>query len=332
MNNPLIRFVIIGSGNISSTYVRVINEIENAQLAGFISRSSKEKLEENYNIAVAEKLHEFKEDFDAVIICTPNGLHHKTAIEAAKMGKHVLTEKPLDISLNAINLMINYCKNAGVKLGVAYQRRFSPDNKIIKKIITEGKLGKIFSVDLRVKNYRDQNYYDSSEYRGTWEIDGGGPFIQQASHYIDLYSWFFGAPDKVVSSYDTFVHKIETEDHGVALLRHSNGMIGTIVVSTAAKPGFDARFEIHSEKGTVFLENDAILKWLIDGIENPSKSVEMNINSGAASAFVTDISGHKAVVADFINSINYNVDPFITGESAKISTELILRIYSNKIF
>ncbi|MEO8399244.1 MAG: Gfo/Idh/MocA family oxidoreductase [Ignavibacteriaceae bacterium] len=207
----------------------------------------------------------------------------------------------------------------------------SPDNIIIKKLISKNKLGKIFAADLSVKNYRDDNYYKDSAYRGTKNIDGGGPFIQQASHYIDLYAWFFGKPEKIVSMLDTFVHNIETEDYGSAILRHKNGMIGTIIASTAVKPGFDSRFEIHSERGTIILENDIITAWIIERMENPSKAKNMKIHSGASSASVNDTSGHELIIKDFIRSVNENREPCVSGDSAKIATEIILEIYSNKI-
>jgi len=331
MNN--FRFVIVGSGNISNTYCNAIDKLEAIDIVGVVSRSGNKPkaLEPRDDVEVAPTISQITKDFDAVILCTPNGYHHKGAIEAADLGKHVLTEKVLDISMDAMDTIINSCKENGVRLGVAYQRRMSPDNQIIKKMIESGQLGKISSVDLRVKNYRDQAYYDSSPYRGTWEIDGGGCFIQQAAHYIDLYSWFFGIPNQVISALGTFTHDIEVEDHGAVLLRHEDGKIGTIIASTATKPGFDARFEIHSDKGTVILENDIITQWSIDGLSNPSKSQSMEIHSGASSASVSDTSGHEAIITDFVNAVRERREPVVSGNAARLATELILKIYNNTI-
>jgi UDP-N-acetyl-2-amino-2-deoxyglucuronate dehydrogenase len=332
MDVKKIRFVIVGSGNISNTYVKALKKIENAELIGVVSRTGKKPSSiENENLEVADSIKKIKSDFDAVILCTPNGLHHESAIEAASVGKHVLTEKPLDISIESMDAMINSCKKANVKLAVAYQRRTSPDNVTIKKLIEQKKLGKIFAADLSVKNYRDDNYYKSGKYRGTWNTDGGGPFMQQASHNIDLYGWFFGKPEKVVSFYDTFTHNIETEDHGAALLRHSNGMIGTIIASTVAKPGFAGKLEIHSELGTIVMENDVITKWLIDGVSNPGKNVGLEIHSGASTASVEDTQRHEAIIHDFITSIIDDREPIVSGESARIATEIILQIYNNRV-
>jgi predicted dehydrogenase len=248
-------------------------------------------------------------------------------VQAAGLGKHVLSEKPLDVSLKAIDAIIAACRKNRVKLGVCFQRRMSPDNQAVKRLIDEGKLGRIYAADLAVKFYRQQSYYDSATYRGTWAIDGGGPFMQQASHQIDLYAWMFGMPERVKSIIGTLAHHMESEDHGAALLQHPGGMIGTIVASTVARPGFPARFEIHAEAGSLTLENDLITRWLVEGQENPSRPPAAAIHSGAASAAVADTSGHEAILADFIAAIREDREPAVTGESARQTTELILEIY-----
>lgn len=328
--NTNIKFAIIGSGNIASTYISAIQKIDNAEAVAIISRNTQNL--PNFNgLPIFQSLSEINIDFDAVIICTPNGYHHIGAIEAAKLGKHVLCEKPIDITLESIDKMIATCKENKVQLGVAYQRRFSSDNPIIKKLLEKNKLGKIFSVDLSIKNYRDDAYYNSSPYRGTYNIDGGGPFIQQASHYIDLYYWYFGKPTKLVSQLGTFVHDLEVEDHGAAICLHDSGMIGTITASTATKPGFPAKMEIYSDKGYVILENDIITDWDIEGVENPTmQASNENTHTGAATAAVDDTTNHELIINDFINAINTNGQPLVTGESARNATEIILDIYNNQ--
>ena len=327
------KFVIVGSGNICKTYVTAIDKLPGCDLVGLVSRKLKkpEFLKDNHSIEIAESIKKIQAEFNAVILATPNGLHHKGAIEAADMGKHVLTEKVLDISIENMDVMINACKKNNVKLGTAYQRRMSPDNIIMKKILDEKKLGKIFAADLSAKFYRGQDYYDSGVYRGTMDIDGGGPFIQQAAHNIDIFCWFFGLPDKVVSMLDTFNHNIECEDHGSVLLKYKDGMSGTIIASTIAKPGFPGRLEIHSKAGTVIMENDIITTWAIDGMENPSKAGEFKVHSGAASASVSDTAEHEAILKDFIDAVQEDREPAVSKDSARMATELILKIYDNTI-
>ncbi len=321
------RFVIIGTGNIAGTYASAIGKISDAEVAGAVSREARRPGWAGDSVEVASSLSSMGTRYDAVIICTPNSHHHEAAIEAAELGKHVLCEKPIDISLASADAMVDACRKAGVKLGVAYQRRMSPDIAGVKKHLDAGTLGRVFAAELTVNNYRDDAYYNSSRYRGTKSVDGGGPFMQQASHYIDIYTWYFGKPSKVISMLDTFIHDIEVEDHGAALLRHENGMIGVIVASTAAKPGFDARLEIDGEKGTVVLENDVIVKWAVDGVGNPSRPRDIKIMSGASSHTVADTALHEAIVKDFISAVRENREPAVTGESARLATEVILMIY-----
>jgi predicted dehydrogenase len=327
-----LKFVIVGTGNISNTYVQAISKIPDCEITGIISRSGKapSSLENADSVIIADSLKNMHAAYDAVILCTPNSYHHTGAIEAAALGKHVLVEKPLDINLINCNTMIAACHKANVKLGVAYQRRLSGDNPLIKKLIEDNVLGRIFAVDLSVKYYRDENYYKSSPYRGTRSIDGGGPFMQQASHYIDLYGWLFGKPDKIISSLHTYVHHIESEDHGTALCFHKN-MTGTITTSTATKPGFPAELEIHSDKGTVILENDVITFWAIDGVDNPSPREHTNKHTGAATPLVNDTTNHEMIIKDFVNAVHENREPMVSGADARLATEIILEIYKNNI-
>ena len=328
LNNQKIRFVIIGSGNISNTYISAIRKIPSASVVGIITRNLSKPLKSS-DIPYYDSLKNINVEYDAVIICTPNGLHHISVIEAASLGKHVLCEKPIGITIPEIDDMIASCNKFGVKLGVTYQRRYSSDNPIIKELIAENKLGKIFSVDLSVKNYRDDNYYNSAEYRGTLNIDGGGVFIQQACHYIDLYYWFFGKPSKLISKLGTFIHDLEVEDHGAVICEHIDGMISTITASTATKPGFPAKMEIYSDKGYLILENDVITQWQIEGIDNPSKDSNKNSHTGSSTATVEDTTNHEFILNDFVDAIISDRDPLITGESAKNATEIILDIYKH---
>jgi UDP-N-acetyl-2-amino-2-deoxyglucuronate dehydrogenase len=334
MADPL-RFVIVGSGNIANTYVEVIRKLPEAQLAGIVSRSGRRpsrlggKPGNEPGVEVQPSMRDMKTPFDAVILATPNGLHHEGIIEAARLGRHVLTEKPLEISLEAADRSIEACRAAGVTLGVSFQRRMSPDNAAVKALIDSGRLGKLFAADLAVKFFREQSYYDSAPYRGGWAIDGGGPFMQQACHQVDLYLWFFGMPQEVRSFTATLAHRMEAEDHGAAVLRHAEGMIGTMIASTVARPGFPARLEIHAEAGSIVMENDIITRWMVDGVDNPSglQSAAIHSGSGAAGAMVADTTGHEAIVRDFIHAVRDKRPPAVTGEEARLATELILRIY-----
>lgn len=168
------RFAIIGTGNIARTYVAAVEKLPGLEVVGFVSRSGRRPEYAPGGHEVARSLGEIRGNFDAVILATPPGLHHVDAIAAAELGKHVLTEKPLDVTRENMDAMITACRDAGVKLGVTYQRRMSPDNQAVKKLLDDGAMGRIYAADLSVKFYRDQAYYDSAPYRGTYDIDGGG--------------------------------------------------------------------------------------------------------------------------------------------------------------
>lgn len=325
------RFVIIGSGNISRTYFQAIARIRTAAIVAMVSRTRARPDFVSEDVEIASDLSGIKAAYDGVIIATPNGLHHHGAIGAARLGKHVFAEKPLDITEAGMETTIAACRENRVKLGVAFQHRTSPDNIALKKLIDDGILGRIYSADYTVRCWRDQGYYDSGDWRGTLKIDGGGPFMQQACHELDLYTWFFGMPEHVCSFIDTFSHDIEVEDHGAAIFRHTDGMIGSFVASTIAFPGFDPTLTLHTEKGTVVVTNGIITGWHIPGHDNPSRVPDRVIHSGAASAAVTDTAGHEALLSDFVESVHEDRKPLVSGESAKSATELALRIYRREI-
>jgi len=322
------KFVIAGSGSIAGTYVKALANVPEAELVGIVSRSGRIPAGTPEGVETAASFEQIKAPFDAVILATPNGLHHLGIVAAARLGKHIISEKPLGISIPAMDTALRACAENNVKLAVAYQRRLAPDNMIVKELLEQGKLGKIFACELEVKFYRDQAYYDSAAYRGNKALDGGGPFIQQASHNIDLYAWFFGRPEKTVSMLGTFLHKIEGEDYGVAILKHSNGMIGTITASTDCYPGFPARMMIHSDLGYLTLVNDVITEWQIGDLPNPSVSAGLKLHSGAGNAAVSNTSGHEGIIRDFIEAVKLDRDPAVSGEAARTATEIIIDIYS----
>lgn len=324
------RFVIVGSGNICRTYLKAISRQPALAIAGVVSRSGRRPEDLPPGAGVFPTLAAVDVPFDAVVLTTPNGLHHQGAIEAAALSKHVLTEKVLDISREAMDRMMQACGAAGVKLAVTYQRRMSPDNRAIKQLLDAGRLGRVFAADMQVKFWRDAAYYKSGAYRGTVAVDGGGAFTQQAAHNADLLCWFFGLPARVVSLCDRFVHDIEVEDHGAALLHYPNGMIATFTASTACKPGFPTRFELHTSCGSIITENDRITHWSIADVPNPAERT-FDVHDGATSAAVTDTAGHEAILCDFAEAVRVGREPMVPAESGRLASDLILQIYGNNL-
>ena len=321
----IMKYIIIGTGNISNTYVKVLSELPTSELVGCVSRSGK-KLAIASHVPSWTALELVSVDFDAVIVTTPNGMHSAGIEAAAKLGKHVICEKPLGISVPDMERTLELCSKKKITLAIAYQRRTAPDNLSVKQLLEKGSLGEVFAADLSAKFYRDQAYYDSSAYRGGYDIDGGGPFMQQACHNIDIYTWFFGKPLEVVSMLDTFSHQIEVEDHGAALLKYPK-MIGTIIASTATRPGFAARLEVHTSKGSFTMVDDVITQWHFDNIPNPTDQQYNYKHDGASSASVSDTSAHKKIIVDFEKAVATGSEPIASGKSAKETSEVILEIY-----
>ena len=328
MQNPPFHFAIVGSGNIGSSYTKAIDALPGAELTALVSRSGHSPAYLPTGTPVFRSISAIDAPCDAVILCTPNGLHHEGAAEAATRGLHVLTEKVLDISIANMDAMEEVCSQAGVQLGVTFQRRMSPDNAAVKRLLAAGAIGKLYAADMRVKFFRDMDYYNLGEYRGGYAIDGGGPFIQQAAHNLDLLCWFFGMPAEVVAILGTLARDIEVEDHGVAAMRYPDGMIASLTASTIAKPGYPPVLEIHAERGTVVMENDLITRWDIDGVENPTQAPgDFEVHSGSDSAAVADTSGHEAILADFIQAVRARREPAVPASSGRLATELALKIY-----
>ena len=321
------RFILVGSGNIASTYVRAAANVPEIEIAGVVSRSGRRPDGMADTVPVFPALNEVNVDFDAVILATPNGCHASGCVEAAKLGKHVFTEKTLALTRSDMDEMIDCCKQNKVQLAVAFQRRTAPDNIAVRELIRTGKLGRIIACELTVNFWRPDSYYRDSDYRGNLKMDGGGPFVQQASHNIDLYVWFFGLPEDIHAFTGTFVHPMEGEDYGAAICRHADGMIGTIIASTASKPGFDAEMIIRTEKGCLTLKGDRITSWQIEGVPNPVQEPEKELHSGAATNAVTSTIGHEILLRDFAEKAVSGGEVLVSGSDARDASELILRIY-----
>jgi predicted dehydrogenase len=318
------RYLLVGSGNIAKTWTLALERME-GDLVGCVSRSGNRPQNARSDLPVYPSITAVDRPFDAVILTTPNGLHRAGAVEAATLGKHVLTEKPLDITRPAMQAILDAHARAGTVLAVSFQRRTRPDNLALKALFSSQALGRVIGADLSCRFWRDQAYYDSGAWRGGWEIDGGGPFLQQAIHNLDLYRWFFGSPDEVVGRTGTFLHDIEVEDHGAAILRHGDGMIGTVVASTCARPGYPARLEVTTENGCFTTLDDRITAWDVDGVPNPG--LPAPTPASAPTAAVSDTSGHEAILRDFEAAVATGRPPLVSGEEAFLATDLVLRIY-----
>ena len=325
---------LIGSGNITQTHARAASAILGAQISAIygtnpqtVTRLATEHQATPYHAFADFLAHK---PMDLVILGTPSGLHAQQGIAAAQQGLHVLTEKPLDITTKNADALIAAAEKSNVKLAVIFQDRLKPNILRLKQWLERGLLGKPLLVDARVKWYRPPNYYSNSKWRGTFALDGGGALINQAIHTVDLLLYLLGDVARVQSRTATVLHKIEAEDTAVATLEFASGAVGTLLATTGAYPGYPRRLEITGTEGTVILEHDRIIA---ADLRNPPPDLA-NITAGdsnqsASSATVTDISGHKAILEDFLQAIANNTKPICDGREGRRSLALVESIYNS---
>lgn len=328
-------FGIVGCGVISSSHARAISNIEEAKLLAVcdIIPEKAENLAKEFGASNVFTDYEEMlklEELDVICICTPSGMHSDHTVLAARAGKHVLCEKPLDITKEKMDIMIEECHKHNVKLGGIYQRRAGANAIEIKEAIDRGELGKLVLTDAYLKYYRSQEYYESAGWRGTWEMDGGGALMNQGVHGIDLVQWFMGGVKKVFAKTGTLARKIDVEDTAVIIVEYNNGAFGVIEGTTSVYPAQATRVEIHGELGTIILEETDVKKWeLIGGKDRAADFAEEEHAGGAADHKAISSSGHEILTRDFIAAIKEDRDPMIPGEEARKAVDLILAIYES---
>ncbi len=324
---------IVGSGSIANTHIKSINEVPNAELVAIYSRNKEtvQKMADTYNIQAYTDYQDFLTNagIDMVVILTPSGTHADLGMAAAKAGKHVVVEKPIDISIEKTNQFIEACKNANVTLSCIFQHRFDEAVQDVKKVLNEGEFGQLNFGAARTMIYRSQEYYDSGAWRGTWELDGGGALINQSIHYIDLLLYVMGPVDEVYAYTATRAHeRIEVEDIAVATVKFKSGALGLIEGNTTAYPGFSTTLDIFGTNGSVIIENDNVKEWKFKSgleYENKQNQIENNVSSNVVKSNESFVKQYT----DVVQAILENRKPLVTGEEAKKSLELILAIYQS---
>ena len=331
-----IGFGIIGCGNISTIHAKAILSIPEARLRAFHSHSrpKAETMARQFSVDFESSLDQLldRKDIQVVSICTPSGTHADLGIKAAAAGKHVVVEKPIDVTLEKARMLIEACHQAGVKLAVIFQSRFLPAVQILKSAIDRNRLGRLILGDAYVKWYRTREYYEAARWRGTLALDGGGALINQSIHTVDLLQYFIGPVASVFGFAEKKLHPyIEAEDTAVAVLKFRNGALGVIEGATSVSPGFSRRVEIHGDKGSVILDGNDISAWNLTepGEEEEALShlKERDLSNGASDPMALDISGHRRQIEDLIAAIREDRSPMIDGAEGLKALELVLAIY-----
>lgn len=214
-------------------------------------------------------------DIDVVVVCTPTGLHGEVAIEALEAGKHVVIEKPAEVTVAKTDEIIAAQERAGTLVTVISQHRFDSASETVIGAIRAGRLGRVTSGIAAVDWWRSQSYYDSGDWRGTWELDGGGAMMNQGVHTVDLLIAFLGRPVEVFAYTGTLAHeRVETEDVATAVVRFESGALGVVHATTSAYPGLTARVQVHGDHGSAVIDNDQLTYLHVAPVGAPSGAAD----------------------------------------------------------
>lgn len=336
------RFGIVGAGMIAATHRDAIAALPNAALTGIMDHGSGRgrELAPDLDTRASGDLEAFvaRDDIDVVAVATPSGVHMEAALLAAAAGKHCIVEKPIEIELDRIDRMIDAHDAAGTTLGGIFNTRYGDAARLLRDAVAAGRFGRITFASATGPWWREQSYYDDSDWKGTWALDGGGALMNQGIHSIDLLQWIVGLPVASVSGRTaTLAHeRVEVEDTGAATLEFEGGALGTIACATSMWPGHFRTITVAGTDGTAVLGDTDLLFWQFRE-ESPDddrlrgrclRLPGAGIGASDPSAGMTP-DGHRAVFADFLDAIEAGRTPAIDGRAARRAVELILAVYES---
>lgn len=347
-----LRFGIIGCGGVGPTHAGALLRIEDATIEAVADVMPQRAHDLAQKLGISKAYSSDEElladgQIDVVCICTPSGLHAQHSVAAMRAGKHVVVEKPMEVTLEACDEMIAVQRQTGRKLTVISQHRFDTATLMVKEAIDSGKLGKIILADASVKWWRKQHYYDVANWRGTWAMDGGGSLMNQGVHTVDILQWLTGGIESVFGHTMTAAHDIETEDIAVAALKFNCGAVGTLTASTAAFPGSPARIDIYGTEGSAIIEGDRLKQMVLKNghtftAEDAAKDAISVAQGGTASVkdeatrravFGDKKAGwgdaHRAQILDLIEAVREDSQPLLDGPAARKPVEVVLAIYQS---
>ena len=336
-------FAIVGCGMIARFHVKALLEIPGAFIAGLVSRSPANgtKLIEEMGVSPCPVFTTVEEavrhpGVDAVVITTPSGAHLEPAVVAAKAGKHVVVEKPLEITPERCDRIVEACDANRVKLCTIFPSRFADSSAVLKKAVESGKFGRLTLAETTCKWWRSQAYYDEGGWKGTQALDGGGALMNQAIHSVDLLLWMMGEATHVTGFTAMLAHeRIEVEDTAVAVVRFKSGALGVIQGTTSVHPGYAKTIAIHGNKGSAVIEQEDVLRWdfepptLEDAEVKKRFAAKVGASGGAADPKAISYEGHRRQLADFVDAIRTNRAPAVDGREGRKAVQLICAIYES---
>jgi predicted dehydrogenase len=334
-----IGFAIVGAGMIADIHALAIANVPEAKLCAVYARGveGRAAFAERHGCRAVASVDEIVTDPEvrAVCITTPSGAHAEAAIPLLEAGKAVLIEKPMEVSLAAVDRILAAAEKGGGVLAGVFQMRFGRGARLLKEAIEAGRFGRLTLCSAYIKWWRSQEYYQSSNWKGTWKLDGGGALINQGIHAVDLLQWLVGLPEEVSAFSATLAHPgMEAEDTVAAALRYPGGALGVIEAATSAWPGTDFRIEIMGDCGSAALENDKIVRWDFaekrpDDEAVPHGDGGAAIKTGAGDPRAMSNEGHRLLVEDLARALIEGRSPTIPGVEARRAVSLILAIYES---
>jgi len=335
-------FGIIGCGMIANFHKKAIDDIRGAELVACFDQFplAAERLADASGCKAYASLDEMlaHPGLDVVTICTPSGAHMEPAVAAARAGKHVIVEKPLEVNLKRCDKIIDACRKTGVTLATIFPSRFHKSAQLMKAAVDKQRFGRLTLGDAYVKWFRTQAYYDSGAWRGTWQLDGGGALMNQAVHSVDLLLWLMGPVVEVSAYTSTLAHeRIEVEDVATATLRFASGALGVIEATTASYPGSLKRIELHGSSGSAIMEEEDIVKWEFEKTTAQDRAMlkrmagQTKTGGGAADPAAIGHHGHTELFKDALAAIKSKQSPLVDGAEGRKSVELILAIYKSAV-
>ncbi len=334
MKNGKFGFGLVGLGMGGETHAREIKNMKEGELIAVYGRNPEKAKKFAETFGAKRWYADFRrmlddKEVDIVNVLTPNGLHRDFAVAAAEAGKHLIVEKPIEITLERADAIINACRKHKVKLAVIYQMRFGNAVRKLKQAVDAGVFGKLILGDAYDKAFRTHAYYANDYWRGTKEIEGGGSVITQAIHAIDLLQWLMGPVSAVYAKKKTATHKVEVEDLAVAVVTFRNGALGVIESSTSTYPALKSRIEVHGENGSAIVngEYDEMLYWNVANSDEKT-DVPQGFQFGDISdpRLFPEVR-HRYEFEDVIDAIKKNRDPLVSGEEGRKSLAIVHAIY-----
>lgn len=329
------RFAILGCGVIGGQHAKLVTALGAAATLAAVSDVDTARaaaLAGQYGVDAVDGLDKLlaRDDVDTITVCLPSGMHADATVAALEAGKHVVVEKPIDITLPAAGRILAAERRTGRHVAVISQRRFEPQIRALHDAIGDGVLGRVTSVAVDMPMWRSQEYYDSGGWRGTWKLDGGGALMNQGVHFVDLMLWLGGEVTEVTAYAECLAHdRIEVEDTVTATVRFGSGALGTLYATTAAYPGMPLRIRVHGDRGCAVIDSERL-----DYFHSKELAADQDADQSAALLArypheADPVSGHRAQLADFVTAVRDGRVPAVTSADGYRALAFIIAVYTS---